>query len=145
MIVRSGNEESGVDAYEGYYVGLRSMDDALVDGRADFGWSEAAPVPAQTAMHSLAWFHLHVVAFGCTIAASAQDPASGKTSFIAITEPACVASGRIGLRSLAIGGEWRNVAVQAARRDDLAAILQKVHSIEPPLYPRTEAEYNKLI
>ncbi len=145
VIVRSGSEESGVDAYEGYYVGLRSMDDALVAGRADFGWSEAAPVPAPAAIRPLAWFHLHVVAYGCTIAASAQDPGSSKTSYIAISEPACVSSGRIGLRSLATGGEWRNVSVRAATPDDSAALLQKIHSIESPLYPRTEAEYNKLI
>lgn len=145
IIVRSGSEERGVDAYEGYYVGLRSMDDALVAGRADFGWSEAAPVPAPAAIRPLAWFHLHVVAYGCTIAASAQDLRSGKTSYIAISEPACLSSGRIGLRSLATGGEWRNVSARVATPEDSAAILRKVHTLESPRYPRTEAEYNKLI
>ena len=145
MIVRSGREETGVDAYQGYYFGLRSMDDALVAGRADFGWSEAAPVPGPAPIRPLAWFHLHIVAYGCTIAASAHDPATGKTTDIAIREVACLSSGRIGLRSLATGGEWRNVYVRSATHDDLAAILGKVHSIESPLYPRTEAEYNQLI
>ena len=40
LILRSSNEEQGVNAYTGYYAGLRSIDNALVLGRADHGWLE---------------------------------------------------------------------------------------------------------
>ena len=145
MIVRSGSEETGVDSYEGYYVGLRSMDDALVAGRADFGWTEAAPVPAPGPIRPLTWFHLKIVAYGCTIAASAEDTATRRKSYIALRETACLSSGRIGLRSLATGGEWRNVAVRAATADDAATMLGNIPAVGSPLYPRNEAEYNSLV
>jgi len=142
LISRSGNEETGVDAYNGYYVGLRSFDNSLVIGRADYGWSEARPVPAPSPLQPLKWFHLKIVNLNCTIAASAQDILTGQTSYVAIEESQCVPSGRIGLRSLATGGEWRNVSARPATQADAESILRHVHKIEQPLYPRTEAEYN---
>src|SRR6185312_4886983 len=44
VIVRSSQEEPGIDSYNGYYIGLRSVDSALVIGRADHGWMEGRPV-----------------------------------------------------------------------------------------------------
>jgi signal transduction histidine kinase len=145
LIVRSGDEETGVDAYNGYYVGLRAFDDALVAGRAAFGWSEALPVRGPGLILPLSWFHLKIVAMGCNIVASAQDLQTGQISYIAISEAKCVALGRIGLRSLDTGGEWRNVSVRRALISDETALMSQVHTVEEPLYPRSEAEYNNLI
>jgi signal transduction histidine kinase len=145
LIVRSGSEETGVDAYNGYYVGLRSFDNALVAGRADYGWSEARPVPAPGTIQPFAWFHLKIVAVGCNIAASAKNLATGQTSYIAVRESRCASSGRIGLRSLATGGEWRDLIVAKATQADADALIQRAPSVEQLLYPRTEAEYNQLI
>ena len=144
LLVRSSREEAGVDAYNGYYAGLRSFDNSLVLGRADFGWSEARPVPLPVPIRPLAWYHMRIVAFGCRLAASASDPATGKTSVVAMEEPHCVPAGRIGLRSMATGGEWRNVSVRAAAAPDLLAMLREAPPVGHPLYPRTEAEYSTL-
>ena len=144
LLVRSGQEEAGVDAYNGYYVGLRSFDNSLVVGRADFGWSEARPVPLPAPVRSLAWYHVRIVAVGCRLAASTRDPLTGQTSFIAMEEPHCVPAGRIGLRSMATGGEWRDVRVRTATAQDLLDILRPAHPVGRPLYPRTEAEYNTM-
>ena len=145
LIVRSGDEETGVDAYNGYYVGLRGFDDALLAGRAAFGWSEALPVHGPGLIRPLKWFHLKIVAYGCNIAASAMSLQTGQVSYIAINEANCAASGRIGLRSLDTGGEWKNVTVREATAADEAGLLGHVRLIEQPLYPRSEAEYNNLI
>jgi len=39
LIVRSTDEEQGVDSYSGYYIGLRAQDGFLIIGRADHWWS----------------------------------------------------------------------------------------------------------
>ena len=142
LIVRTNDEEAGVDAYNGYYVGLRGYDDALIAGRAAFGWSEALPVPGPGVIQPLKWFHLKIVARGCSISASARNLETGQTSYVAMKETNCVTSGRVGLRSLDTGGEWRNVTVTQATAADELELTSQAQSIEPPLYPRTEAEYN---
>ncbi|HEY2360043.1 MAG TPA: hypothetical protein VGK36_02925, partial [Candidatus Angelobacter sp.] len=40
LIIRATNEEEGVDAYDGYYAGLRDLDNTLILGRAGYGWIE---------------------------------------------------------------------------------------------------------
>ncbi len=143
LLVRSSKEEAGVDAYDGYYAGLRSFDNSLILGRADFGWSEVRPVPLPAPIRPLAWYRVRVLALGCQVAASASDPATGKTSFVSLEEPRCAAAGHIGLRSMATGGEWRNISVRRASAADMQAILREA-PIGHPLYPRTEAEYSSM-
>lgn len=55
VIIRSNDEEEGVDAYRGYYAGLRTTDGMLVIGRADYGWMEARPVQMPGGVHSGTW------------------------------------------------------------------------------------------
>ncbi len=142
VTVRSRDEEVGVDAYNGYYVGLRIDDNSLVIGRAGFGWIEAPPVRLPQPVRALRWYHLKVVAVGCRIAAAATDLSSGATSYVALQEQPCVRAGRIGLRSLSTGGEWRNVSVVAAGEHDLQRLLRHTHGVETLSFPR-EAEYNR--
>jgi signal transduction histidine kinase len=142
LMVRSSQEELGVDAYDGYYVGLRKGDDSIVIGRADHGWMEGKAVPVPGGVHTLEWFHLKVIAEGCRIAASAVNLASGQVAYGAMEEHPCVGSGRIGLRSLNTGGEWRNVRVTRATASDMSEICSRVREITEPMYPRTEAASN---
>jgi hypothetical protein len=57
LILRSNEEEEGVDAYHGYFSGIRTMDSSLEFGRADFGWhplvriSLPQPVDLQRRVH----------------------------------------------------------------------------------------------
>ena len=46
LVVRSSDEEEGVDSYNGYYAGLRNRDNALVLGRANHGWIGEQTVPS---------------------------------------------------------------------------------------------------
>ncbi len=100
VIIRTNDEKKGrSDTYNGYYVGLRTLDGALVIGRSAFGWSEAPPVPISGGVHSSVWYRLHVVAYGCNIAASAQNLSTLRTAWMAFEEPDCLRTGHIGLRS----------------------------------------------
>jgi signal transduction histidine kinase len=141
VIVRSNDEEPGVDAYNGYYIGVRMYDSSLLIGRSDHGWLEATPVHLPN-LRSHTWYHLEVVVVGCSIAAAAGETGSGPAARLVFEEPDCVLSGRIGLRSLATGAAWRNVEVQPAKKDDLVALAGPLPRVLRPDYPKGEAAFN---
>ncbi|MGB8539982.1 MAG: sensor histidine kinase [Acidobacteriaceae bacterium] len=133
VIVRSNDETEGTDAYNGYFVGVRSLDGTLVIGRADYGaWVEAPPVLIPGGISPSVWYRLRVTAHGCHIAASAQNLSTLQTSWVAFEERLCVRHGRIGLRSLNANGMWRNVSVTKANWSDYQALAQHATSVERP-------------
>ncbi len=125
LIVRSSNEEQGVDAYNGYYAGLRSYDNKLVLGRAQYGWMEAlTPLnPPEGRITPLKWYHLKLLAYGCQIAAVATIPGTTVATISIVDDNDCIPAGRVGLRSYVSGGAWRNVVIRRATQQDLAAII----------------------
>ena len=141
VIVRSRNEEEGVDAYNGYYIGLRSEDDSLIIGRAGFGWIEAPAVRLPKPVQLSGWYHLKVVAVGCSIAAAATNLSSHESSYVAINDKSCARAGRIGLRALATGGEWRNVTVAAAGNRELQNLVRHSGGFEQLSF-LSEVTYN---
>ncbi len=125
LILRSSDEEQGVDAYNGYYAGLRTMDNSLVLGRAGHGWAEVINRLGveSSAVRSSQWYHLKLLAFGCQLAASAHPLSQGEGTTIAVTDENCIRSGRAGLRSYASGGVWRNIEVHPSTQAQLAEML----------------------
>lgn len=144
VIVRSTEEEEGVDAYNGYYVGLRTTDATLIIGRSDHGWMEARPVPMPGGVHAGIWYRLVVTAVGCRIAASSENLTTLQTAWIAVEEPHCAFAGRIGLRSLATGGMWKNIGVRPAELSDYQALSSHAALIASPEFPKREADYNRI-
>jgi|GEM_PF-412400 signal transduction histidine kinase len=122
LIIRGSDEEEGVDAYNGYYAGLRDLDNTLILGRAGYGWVEYQARHITPRVFAQQWYHLKVLAYGCNIIASATSP-SGAVTVDAIQEPHCVPSGRFGLKSYQTGGLWRNVQVRAATPQDLSKLV----------------------
>jgi signal transduction histidine kinase len=144
VLVRVRNAERGTDSYNGYYIGLRSADSALVIGRADYGWMESRPVAIQGGIQSGIWYHLRVVAVGCNIGAEVTRVDTGQSSWAAFDEPLCVSSGKIGLRSLGTGGAWRNVEVLPAHLRDWQFIRAHAAFVGEPVYPFREADYDAM-
>lgn len=132
LIVRSSDEEEGVDSYMGYYAGLRNHDDSLVLGRADHGWMETVKKldSIEGRIQPFRWYHLTLLAYGCQIVASATSPSQDVLIYSAITDKDCVTSGRAGLRSYASGGVWKNVVIRPATHEDLTAMLGAIPSDE---------------
>ena len=118
LIIRATNEEEGVDAYDGYYAGLRDLDNTLILGRAGYGWIEYQANRVTPRVYAQQWYHLKLLAYGCNIVAAATS-SSGQTTIDAIQQPDCIQSGRFGLKSYQTGGLWRNVQVRAASYQDL--------------------------
>lgn len=144
IILRSNDEEEGVDAYNGYYVGLRTIDGTLIVGRSDYGWEEALPLPMPGGVHAATWYRLRATAYGCDIAAYAQNLSTLQTAWIAFEELPCVKSGRIGLRSVATGGMWRNISVSPANLGDYQELRRHAKYVEHPEFPKREADYNRV-
>ena len=132
LIVRSTDEEQGVDSYSGYYIGLRAQDGFLIIGRADHGWSEYQDSRMPGGVQPFHWYHLKVVSFGCSVAASAVDPSTGATTTVTLKEDqdSCASRGRIGLRSLDTGGIWKNIRAVPASINDLTSLVGG-HDIPP--------------
>ena len=40
LVVRAGDIERGADSYQGFYAGLRTLDNSFLLGRADYSWDE---------------------------------------------------------------------------------------------------------
>ncbi|HEY1462648.1 MAG TPA: histidine kinase [Terriglobales bacterium] len=118
LIIRATNEEEGVDAYDGYYAGVRDLDNTLILGRAGYGWVEYQARHITPRVYAQQWYHIKLMAIGCNIVASATST-SGAVTVDAIQEPHCVQAGRFGLKSYQTGGLWRNVQVRAATMKDL--------------------------
>ncbi|MGC2404113.1 MAG: histidine kinase dimerization/phosphoacceptor domain-containing protein, partial [Acidobacteriaceae bacterium] len=131
LILRSNDETEGTDAYNGYFVGLRSLDGTLVIGRANYGaWVEARPIPVPGGFSPYVWYRMQVTAYGCHIAASVQNLKTLETSWLAFEERYCVKQGRIGVRSLNANGMWRNVSVAPATWADYLEMKQHTQSVE---------------
>jgi anti-sigma regulatory factor (Ser/Thr protein kinase) len=144
IIVRSSDEEEGVDSYSGYYVGLRDSNNSLTIGRADHGWTEYQAVSPRKRLLPSHWYHLHIVAAGCAIAAVASSDTPGDRTWVAMHEPACTRSGRIGLRSYSSGGLWKNIRVTQAGSADLNPLLAQAPPEPASGTLQSEAGFNSL-
>jgi signal transduction histidine kinase len=144
VIVRASQEERGVDAYSGYYVGLRSADSALVIGRADHGWTEGQPVPMAGGVQTGEWYRIRVVVFGCHIGAAATNLATMQSSWAALEDEPCFSSGKIGLRSMATGGAWRNITVRSTTETAWEEIRSHASLLARPIFPAREADYSRM-
>lgn len=144
VLVRVRKPDEGTDAYNGYYVGLRSAESAVVIGRANYGWLESRPVAIQGGLEHGKWYNLRVVVVGCDIGAEVTNLASGERTWAAFHESSCVASGKIGLRSMGTGGAWRNISVQKASIADWLAIRSHAEFVGTPVFPVQEADYDAM-
>lgn len=133
LVIRTNDESEGVDSYNGYFVGLRSLDGTLVMGRANYSWLEVPPVLIPGGIQPFIWYRLRVTAYGCDIAASVTNLVTQQTAWIAFEEHFCVKSGRFGLRTLNAKAKWRNISVEPATRKDWHDLEQHASYIEHPI------------
>lgn len=141
LVIRSSNEEEGVNAYTGYYAGVRTIDNSLVLGRAEHGWTEVAKsLPNANSIRPFHWYHLKLLAYGCNIVAAVTIPSQIAAATLGIADPGCIQSGRVGLRSYSSGGIWRNVTVRQATQQDLTAMLSTSGNRGRPVAPAMGSE-----
>ncbi|MGA8731171.1 MAG: ATP-binding protein [Terracidiphilus sp.] len=133
VVIRTNDETEGVDSYNGYFVGLRSLDGTLVMGRADYAWIEVLPVTMPGGIHPFNSYRLRVTAYGCNIAASVTNLKTNQTAWIAFEEHFCVKSGRFGLRTLNSNATWRNISIEPSSWNDYNELAKHAALVQHPI------------
>jgi len=110
--------EEGVDAYHGYFAGVRPTERVLEFGRADFGWQLLAQKALPESADPTQWTHLRAVTVGCDFGVTATF-SDGSSTSLAATDPSCIGSGQSGLRSSLTAVRWRNLRIAPAGQEDL--------------------------
>jgi hypothetical protein len=112
VILRVTDPATGVDAYDGYYVGIGSEGSVLLLGRANYAWARLSAVPLASAARRGAWFHLRVLAKGCYFEASARELPKGQTAQLTYFDRNCAKrSGAAGVRTFGLPASWKNFTV----------------------------------
>ncbi len=135
LIARVRDAETGVDAYSGFYAGLRTADGLLVLGRAEHGWYEFPHTAMPGGVHPFRWYHLQLRVTGCDVSASATAYDTGQHATSTRRMHTCPVSGAIGLRSYYSGGIWRNLSVRKtnAERPEPELLARALPPPEAPL------------
>ncbi len=133
VVIRTNDESIGVDSYNGYFVGIRSLDGTLVLGRASYFWREVLPVSMPGGIRPFTWYRLRITAYGCNIAASVTNLATQQAAWIAYEEHFCIKSGRFGLRTLNGNAKWSNIHVEPATWHDYLELEQHARNVQHPL------------
>jgi signal transduction histidine kinase len=131
VVIRTSDErKEGSDTYNGYYVGLRTLNETMVIGRANYVWMEAPPVHVPGGVHRNVWYRLRVTAYGCNMAATVQNLTTLQQAWIAFKDSSCFKTGHIGLRSMSSGGMWRNVSITSSSWNDYLELERHAASVE---------------
>lgn len=112
LLLRTNNEQEGVDAYHGYYIGIRAIDNTLEFGRADYGWHSLARIHLSAPVDQNTWLHLRVVALGCDFHVAAEN--TGHFTAFNFHDSQCLRTGHIGLRSFKTSARWKNLHLLSA-------------------------------
>jgi Domain of Unknown Function (DUF1080) len=113
LVIRTTDQEPGVDSYRGYYLGLRPDGKMLVLGRASFDWRTLAETQLPAPVTVGRWYHLELSAQGCNLMASATPVDANQPTRIQYHDDQCLTDGMAGLRSFYAQSSWRNVKISA--------------------------------
>lgn len=146
LAVRVQDPTIGIDAYSGYYAGVRIDDSSLVLGRSDTHWLSITPVHVNGGVHTQQWFHLRVMVVGCQVAVETINLATGAETTAGLDDsgPQCIRSGRVALRTTDTVGAWKNVRITQAAPAEFAALRGRIAVMERAQFPIREKEYNAM-
>lgn len=144
VLLRVAQAEKGINSYRGFYLGMRSRDNALIAGVGDYDWIETEPAAMPGGVHTNSWYRIHVVVVDCEVTGQLTNLQTGQSTWSGLHQPNCSRIGRIGLRSLATGAAWRNVHVEEATRADLEPMLAHLPPLSAPQFPSREDEYSHM-
>lgn len=112
LILRVTHPGVGVDAYNGYVVGVDRATNSLLFGRDAYGYTplHSVALPGGVALNT--WYHLVVQATGCTFNVSAQPVRAVAATTFSYTDANCAqTAGQIGVRTVNAVARWRNISV----------------------------------
>lgn len=111
LIVRLGNPAVGIDAHDGYYVGVNGD---LFIGKQSYAYTELGSVPMTGGFSVGQFFHLTVDAAGCTFTATVKRSGSSDApTTLTVTDPSCFPAGAIGVRDFEGNASFRDIRAVA--------------------------------
>jgi signal transduction histidine kinase len=122
LVVRAQDIERGSDSYKGFYAGLRTLDNAFLLGRADYGWDQYKKGAVAGDILVGKFYHLRLAAVGCAVAARVDLP-NGQSVREGVDLAKCVRTGQVGLRSYASPAMWKNFQVAPATMNDVLQLM----------------------
>ena len=112
IVLRVSNASIGTDSYDGYYIGLRLRDQALIFSRSEDEYFELATAKLPAAIQIGAWYQLRVHAQNCTFRVVVTKD-SDEIAKINYDDGACrFKTGQVGARAYSVQSSWRNFQVQ---------------------------------
>jgi len=119
ILLRTSQEEEGVNAYNGYFASIRAMDGMVQISRSDYGLRSLVHAQLHTNAVAGSWLHLRLAAAGCALLFEVT-PSTGQPITLATTDAVCLQKGSFGLRSSQSGTLWRNLHLAQATTADPA-------------------------
>ncbi len=117
IVFRVTDPSVGVDAYDGYYLGIGSEGSVLLLGRANYSWVRLIAEPLRVNVRRGEWFHLRLLAQGCYFEAAAWDMGTGAQTRLTYFDHDCAKrAGAVGVRTFGLPASWRNFSVQPPER-----------------------------
>lgn len=111
LVIRTTHPEQGVDSYQGYYAGLRPVDQTLVLGRASYDWHQLDVATLVTPISVGDWYHLELAVTGCRVTVMVTPQRGRSATRMEYTDDKCLTEGVAGLRSFYAQASWRNVKI----------------------------------
>ena len=122
LVVRAGDIERGGDSYQGFYAGLRTLDNAFLFGRADYSWDEYKKGAVPGDILPGKFYHLRLAAVDCAVAARVDLP-NGQSVREGVSLAKCVRTGQVGFRSYDSPAMWKNFRVAPATMSDVSLLM----------------------
>lgn len=116
LMFRASRISFGPDDYDGYYVGISTVNNNVVLGKADGSWHSLSTAPVD--LNPDQWYHVKVVAKGTNIKVYVGDMTTPRIDF----SDASFASGSIGIRSWSTLARWDNLSVQSTVESGLSQV-----------------------
>ncbi|MBZ6372274.1 MAG: family 16 glycoside hydrolase [Rhodoglobus sp.] len=113
VLLRTTSPGVGADNHTGYYVGIET-NNTLFIGKQVNNWTGLSSTGVSGGVVTGAWYNLQVTMVGCSITAVLKRDDSTATTTTSATDPSCLASGQVGVRSHLTSASFRNVQVTAA-------------------------------
>ena len=143
FVLRSSEDEEGVDAYNGYFAGVRAMDHTVEFGRVNYGWHTLLRATLPLGVDLQQWFHMRVVAAGCHFLLSMRF-ADGQIAHYAVNDAHCIGTGGFGIRSYQTGAAWKNLRMGPATERELrAGSAEDAVSTVPALLTEPDDAYGR--
>lgn len=111
LVIRTTDPEQGVDAYQGYYAGLRPDGQTVVLGRASHDWRQLENAALATPVSLGTWYRLELSTQGCRISVTVTPEDGRPPTHIDHDDDNCLTEGEAGLRSFYAQASWRNVTI----------------------------------